>query len=119
MKIHLLKIIFFSFFIFLVSCRGQKSSMPPILPIQNMVNQTTYGPQSKNDHYKDGRAYRTSVQDTVAYGEEKTNTRLYEGIEPNSTLEKPQWVKEFPVKLDRDFLITGQNKFNIYCTPCH
>ena len=37
----------------LTSCRGDKSSASPVLLIRNMVDQTSYGPQSQNDFYKD------------------------------------------------------------------
>lgn len=103
----------------LVGCRGQKSDKEPILPIQNMVEQTSYGPQSKNDFYNDKMAMRPPVEGTIAQGEEKTNKALFLGQEQNSTEQNPIWVKTFPVKLDMNIIKKGQNLYNIYCTPCH
>lgn len=103
----------------LSGCRGQKSTEPPILPIQNMVEQTSYGPQSKNDFYKDGLANRPPIPGTVAQGEEKTNKPLYAGQEMNSTDQNPIWVKKIPIKLNKTVLLRGQEEFNVYCAPCH
>ena len=107
------------FSIVLTGCRGQKSTEPPILPIQNMVEQTSYGPQSKNDFYKDGLANRPPVPGTVAQGEEKTNKPLYFGQETDSSDQNPIWVKKIPIKLNEKVLQQGQEDFNIYCAPCH
>lgn len=103
----------------LVGCHGQTSSDPPIIPIRNMVDQTSYGPQSPNTFYPDGRATREPVAGTVAKGEEQTNTRLYAGVEPNSTQQNPIWVKKFPIVLTNELLARGQDRYNIYCAPCH
>nr|BFD30700.1 cytochrome c [Pigmentibacter ruber] len=100
-------------------CRGQKSEKEPILPIQNMVEQTSYGPQSKNEFYKDKMAMRPPLAGTVAQGEEKTNKPLYVGQEQSSTEQNPMWVKNIPIKLDMQILKKGQTNFNIYCAPCH
>jgi len=100
-------------------CRGQKSKEPPILPIQNMVEQTSYGPQSKNDFYKDGLSNRQPVVGTVAQGEEKTNFPLYYGFEQSSSEKNPVWVKKYPIKLTSQLLKKGQEDYNIYCAPWH
>ncbi|APJ05210.1 hypothetical protein AXG55_14070 [Silvanigrella aquatica] len=100
-------------------CRGQKSTEPPIQPIQNMVEQTSYGPQSKNEFFKDGLAYRAPVSGTVAQGEERTNKPLYFGQESDSTDQNPKWVKKIPIKLNDKVLQLGQEKYNIYCATCH
>ena len=103
----------------IIGCRGQKSTEPPILPIQNMVEQTSYGPQSKNEFYKDQMANRPPVLGTVAQGEEKTNKPLYFDKETTSTDQNPVWVKKIPIKLDQKILKQGKELYNIYCTPCH
>ncbi|KAB8030994.1 c-type cytochrome [Fluviispira multicolorata] len=103
----------------LIGCRGQKSENPPILPIQNMVEQTSFGPQSKNEFYKDGRAYRPQILGTVEFDKPKTDKRLYEGKEPDSTEHDPKWVKKIPLKLSEKDIQRGQAKYVVFCTPCH
>jgi cytochrome c len=84
-----------------------------------MVEQTSYGPQSKNDFYKDGLSNRQPVVGTVAQGEEKTNFPLYYGFEQSSSEKNPVWVKKYPIKLTSQLLKKGQEDYNIYCAPCH
>jgi mono/diheme cytochrome c family protein len=103
----------------LSSCRGDKSAQPPVLLIRNMVEQTSYGPQSSNNFFKDKMATRDPVKGTVAEGEANTNSKMALGIEPGSTLENPTWVKQFPIVITNELIIRGQNRYNIYCTPCH
>jgi mono/diheme cytochrome c family protein len=104
---------------FVSGCRGDKSSSPSVLLIRNMVDQTSYGPQSKNDFYKDKKSFREPVLGTVADGEANSNSKLYKGVEANSTAENPIWVKQFPIRLTDSVLKRGQDRYNIYCTPCH
>ncbi len=101
------------------SCRGDKSSQPPVLLIRNMVDQTSYGPQSGNEFYKDKRAARPPVEGTVAQGDAHTNLPYYEGIEANSSLKSPVWIKAFPLPLTDKLVKRGQERFDIYCAPCH
>lgn len=103
----------------LSSCQGDKSSKPPIMPIQNMVEQTSYGPQMPNKFFADKRATRAPLPNTVAQGEERTDTRYYQGQEPGSTPQNPIWITKFPLKLDKNLLLDGQKNFNIYCSSCH
>ncbi|WP_186646155.1 c-type cytochrome [Fluviispira vulneris] len=103
----------------LIGCRGQRSKEPPIIPIQNMVEQTSYGPQSQNENFKDGRAYRPQILETVEFGKDKTNTRLYQGKEPESTAQNPVWVKKIPIEINDKVMQRGQISYNIFCSPCH
>jgi mono/diheme cytochrome c family protein len=103
----------------LQSCRGQKSEKPPILPIQNMVEQTSFAPQSKNDFYKDKMAMRPPVPGTIAQGEEKSDKSFYEGIDQSSSLHSTVWIQKIPLKLTAELLKKGQEEYNVYCAPCH
>lgn len=105
--------------VFLAGCRGQTSSKPPILPIRNMVDQSSYGPQSPNQHYADKRSYRSPVQDTISFGNAHTNSELYKGQKKGASKQTPQWATSFPLRLDKKLLMQGQKQFNVYCTPCH
>ena len=104
---------------FISSCRGDKSSSPSVILIQNMVNQTSYGPQSKNTFFKNGLATRDPVVGTVAQGEADTNSKLHQGLESGTLDKNPVWVSEFPMPLTHDMLKRGQERYNIYCSPCH
>jgi mono/diheme cytochrome c family protein len=104
---------------FLSSCHGDKSTEPPIELIRNMSDQTSYSPQSQNTFFKDKQAARPPVAGTVAQGEANTNLPLHEGLKPNSDLKNPQWVTQIPVPITDKIMQRGQERYNIYCAPCH
>jgi mono/diheme cytochrome c family protein len=80
---------------------------------QDMHDQPKFFPQRGTDFYADGRSARPQVENTVARGQlrEDTyfNTGMTNGAEGNSY--------PFPVTLD--VLKRGQERYNVYCTPCH
>jgi mono/diheme cytochrome c family protein len=94
-------------------CRGDLSSEPPIHLNPNMDHQQKYLPQAPSPLFADGRAMRPEVPGTVARGELHEDDHLYRGLvggKPAETL---------PVKLDEALLHRGEQRFNIYCAPCH
>lgn len=105
--------------VFTVSCHGKRSTEPPVMPIQNMVTQSSYSPQAPDDFFEDKRATREPVPHTVAEGEANNDVRYFKGQEPGSTVNSPKWVSQFPLKLNMSILKDGQKNFNIYCAPCH
>lgn len=113
------KYLLFLISVLITSCQGDRSSEPPIMPIQNMVDQTSYGPQMPNKFFDDERATRAPIANTVAQGEEYLNAPYYTGKESNSTGEGTVWITTFPLKLDKNILLSGQKNFNIYCSSCH
>lgn len=83
---------------------------------QDMHDQPRYRPLAASTFFPDGRSARPAVEGTVARGYLKNNIPLYYGkVARNS----PEFVTELPVKLDKALLERGQQRFNIYCSPCH
>lgn len=80
---------------------------------QDMADQPRYGPLAASDFFADGRSARPLVDGTVARGQLRENTVLYTGFS-GKTL-----VSEIPVPVTKAVLERGQNRYNIYCTPCH
>ncbi|WP_239491213.1 cytochrome c [Luteitalea sp. TBR-22] len=74
-----------------------------------------YEPLEESDFFADKRAMRPIPEGTVARGNLRENEVFYTGKE-NGEL-----VDELPpeVKLDKALLDRGQQRFNIYCAPCH
>ncbi len=98
-------------------CRGTPSKKPPIHPNLNMDFQPRFDPQEENDFFPDKRAMREPVPGTVARTpdfEKKLDSRYYEGKEPDGS-----FVKRMPVPLTMALLKRGQDRYNIYCAPCH
>jgi mono/diheme cytochrome c family protein len=104
----------------LAGCRGQTSKDAPIVGIRNMYDQERYNIQSESEFFDDGRTMRTPVEDTVSR-ERELDIRLAQGRTEDNTA----WVLAVPepmVKRNQGMdkmVARGQERFNIYCTPCH
>jgi mono/diheme cytochrome c family protein len=100
--------------IVMMSCRGQKSDKPPIHPQQNMDEQQRFNAQQVNPFFEDGRSMREPVQGTIARGNLRHDTVLFEGVDSNG-----EYVTENPMELTRDFLYRGKERYDIFCQACH
>ena len=80
---------------------------------QDMHNQPKFIPQRGTDFYADGRSARPQVENTVARGQLHEDTYFYTGLIDG----KEGDVMPFPVTIE--VLERGQERYNIYCTPCH
>lgn len=98
----------------LSACRGQLSEKPPIHPNMNMDQQPRKEAQEVNRFFEDGRASRTPVEGTVARGFNKSDKAYYEGTNPDGS-----FIAEIPVDVTKSFLYRGQERYDIFCTPCH
>lgn len=80
---------------------------------QDMHDQPRYEPLEASDIFADGLASRHAPADTVARGELRADTYFYTGKRDGdigSTL---------PLVLTRALLERGQERYDIYCSPCH
>lgn len=98
----------------LMACRGQKSEKPPISPQQNMQFQERFNAQQENPFFANNMSMRPPVEGTVAKGKLRQNSALYEGRNENG-----EFVTENPLEVTRSFLYRGQERYDIFCTPCH
>ncbi len=80
-----------------------------------MIDQPRLDPLEPSTLFADGRASRSFVPGTVPYsGDQSPNSPELTGLDENG-----QPVSGFPVSVDEKLLATGQERFGIYCTPCH
>jgi mono/diheme cytochrome c family protein len=96
------------------SCRGQISEKPPIHPNMNMDQQPRKEAQEVNAFFSDKRSMRQPVEGTIARGLNKSDIAYHEGVNEND-----QWIAKIPVKVTRDLLYRGQDRYDIYCSVCH
>jgi len=75
---------------------------------QDMANQPRQNPLSPSDFFADGRSERPVVENTVVRG----------SIQDDSLL-VPKESNAFPLPLTVELLQRGQQRYGIYCTPCH
>jgi mono/diheme cytochrome c family protein len=80
---------------------------------QDMQDQPKFVPQRGTDFYADGRSARPQVENTVARGQLHQDAYFYTGMQSG----KEGDAMPFPVTME--VLERGQERFNIYCTPCH
>jgi mono/diheme cytochrome c family protein len=80
---------------------------------QKMADQPRYEPLARSTFFEDGRAARPLVEGTVARGELRGDELLYTGKEGG----KPADLFPFPATLA--VLTRGQQRYNIFCSPCH
>jgi mono/diheme cytochrome c family protein len=79
----------------------------------DMQDQPKYLPDSASSFFADGRANRPLVPGTVPYGSFHENAAYYEGKENG------QPVAKVPIELSAELLTRGQQRYDIYCSPCH
>ena len=80
---------------------------------QDMAQQPRVKPLAASDFFGDGRGARQPVPGTVARGQLREDDHLYTG-KVNGQL-----VDTFPFAVTRAVMARGQQRYNIYCTPCH
>jgi mono/diheme cytochrome c family protein len=81
---------------------------------QDMHNQTKMKPYRPSRFFADGQGSRPPVADTVARGQLRENEVYYTGQTADGEM-----VAEIPVPVTREVLVRGQQRFNIFCAPCH
>jgi len=79
----------------------------------DMHVQPRYNPMDGSSFFDDGRSARPVIPGTVARGQLRTGDGFYTGMVDGKELDA------FPFPVTRDVLRRGQERFNIYCTPCH
>ena len=80
---------------------------------QDMHDQPKFFPERGTNFYPDGRSVRPQVENTVARGQLHEDSYFFTGLING----KEGDAMPFPVTMQ--VLARGQERFNVYCTPCH
>jgi mono/diheme cytochrome c family protein len=80
---------------------------------QDMQDQPKYKPLHESEFFPDHRSARPHIEGTVARGHLRVDAARYTGKAGEND------VTAFPFPITRDDLTRGQQRFNIYCSPCH
>ncbi len=103
-------------------CRQSRWKRPSLVLIalvllsacrQDMHNQPKYRGLRGSAFFADGSSARPLVEGTIARGTLQTDEAFFTG--KNGKVE----VTEMPFPVDEKVLDRGEQRFNIYCTPCH
>ena len=80
---------------------------------QDMHDQPKYKPYRESQFFDDHRDMRPVLPGTVARGHLDSDALLYTGKVDG------KFANELPVALSQSLLDRGQERYNIYCSPCH
>jgi len=75
---------------------------------QDMANQPKQNPLSPAPFFADGRSERPIVENTVAHGSTQ-----------DDGLFVPKDSNAFPMPVNMELLERGQQRYTIFCSPCH
>ena len=75
---------------------------------QDMATQPKNRPLSPSDFFEDGRSGRPLLENTVAHGS-IANDELFVAKDSNN----------FPLPVNQELLERGEERYKIFCTPCH
>jgi mono/diheme cytochrome c family protein len=79
----------------------------------DMHDQPRYKPLAATNFFGDGRSARPTIEDTVARGQLRLDPAHYTGKVDGKD------VEVIPIKITKVDILRGQERFNIYCSPCH
>jgi len=80
---------------------------------RDMQDQPKYKPLHESEFFADHRSERPMMDDTVPRGYLRTDLARYTGKANGVDIDY------FPIPITRADLERGQDRFNIYCSPCH
>jgi mono/diheme cytochrome c family protein len=101
----------------IMRARNVTSTKPRIHIIQDMDNQAKIKPQQRNPMFADRRGMRPPVSGTVARGESRLNDGIDRGIGDGN--DPSSWVESIPVPITMQMMRRGQERYDIFCSPCH
>lgn len=125
------------------NARSSLTTKPRIHLVQDMDKQPKYRTQRSSPIFADGRTMRPRIEGTIAQGKLNEDDHYYRGFRlsnaPHGPAEssrgggnandhadenassKQVFLDGYPdqVNVDEAFVMRGQERFNIYCAPCH
>lgn len=114
--------------VLIAKARSTTSTTPRVSFISDMDHQPKFKAQTTNSLFADGRSMRPQVAGTIARGDLREDDALYLGLVTNLDIDgaeakdadqKPNWVTEFPLAVDEQFIRRGKQRYEIYCSVCH
>jgi mono/diheme cytochrome c family protein len=95
--------------------RAAPSSNPRIQIFKDMDSQPSFKAQTISPFFEDLRSNRPAIPGTIARGRLGLNKHYYDGQVDGF------WVATFPesIQPSEPLMKRGQERYNIYCAPCH
>lgn len=99
-------------FVVVARMRASMSTKPRLHVFFDMDSQPKFQAQEANPLFLDARAMRLPVENTLAV-EEALDGPAATGMRGG------EWLAAIPVPIDESLMRRGQERFGIYCAPCH
>lgn len=96
----------------LAACGTRYSSAPPVEFWYDMARQPKVGAQAQSGFFANRSGTRPPVPGTVALGFLKEDDAFYTG-------QQGGFYVNNPLAITPDLMARGQERYNIYCAPCH
>jgi mono/diheme cytochrome c family protein len=80
---------------------------------QDMHDTPRYEPLESTTFFRDGRASRNLVANTVSRGSLREDEHLYQGTIGG------QLTDTFPMPVTAEMMARGRERYNVFCAPCH
>ena len=102
---------------FVAGKQGDESRKPPIEIFDDMVRQDKFRPQQPNGFFANSRTSQRFVEGTVVRGSAYQDIPENTGRKPGTT----NFVQVIPasIKVTKDFMKRGRERYNISCKVCH
>jgi mono/diheme cytochrome c family protein len=85
-----------------------------------MHDQPRYKPLGETVFFNDNRQSRPSIPGTVARGDLREATEFYSGKNTTgSAADGTDDLDYFPIAITKDVIERGQQRFDVFCSPCH
>ena len=81
--------------------------------LRDMYEQPKYEPLQPSAFFDDGRSARPLLPDTVAHGQLRTNLVFFTGKSGTN------FVAQIPLPVTKELLRRGEERYDIFCAPCH
>lgn len=94
------------------ACGTRYSDKPPVEFWSDMARQPKVGAQQTSAFFADGKGNRPPVPGTVAVGRLKEDDAFHTG-------QQGGFYVNNPLPVTRELLERGQQRYDIYCAPCH
>ncbi len=101
----------------IAKARATKSNQPHWHLFADMDFQPKAKSDAPFDAFGDGRANRGEIAGTIARGSRNDDTAYFYGLEAGAWL--TGWPTEANVQPSDALMKRGEQRFNIYCAPCH
>ena len=95
--------------------RGHHFKQPPLEIFPDMDRQPKLRPQQPNLMFASGRSSQEPVAGTVARGDHYESNPINTGRVTGTT----NFIATIPVPVTEQIMARGQQRFTIYCQPCH